>query len=311
PHRFARVSVEGGQFVAQYNNIEPITPFWNALYTLLYEQNYLKIYQKTNVSVTHRSEIRNGIYLIGALEYADRRQLQNATDFTFKDYTNKQFTSNIPVNAELPDASFTRNQALVASVTLQLRPGQKYINRPDEKWILGSKYPTFRINYTKGFSKILGSDVNFDRVSLNVSDELDLGLVGTTSYSVQVGTFLNFKQLWLMDYKHFAGNRVLYAGAFGGFQLLDYYRYSTRKSYLEGHFSHDFNGFIFNKIPLFRRLKWQEVVSANYLHTQQAKHYLELGVGVEHIFKILRIDFFTGFQSREKVGSGLRLGFGF
>ncbi|PSR55043.1 hypothetical protein AHMF7605_16795 [Adhaeribacter arboris] len=311
PHRFAHLALEGGQFVAQYNAAEPIAPFWNALYTLLYEQNYLKIYQRTNLSVTHRSEIRNGVYLVGALEYADRRQLQNATDFTFKDYTNKQFTSNIPVNAELPDASFTRNQALVGSVTLQLRPGQKYINRPDEKWVLGSKYPTFRLNYTKGFSKILGSDVNFDRVSLNVSDELDLGLVGTTNYSAQVGTFLNSKQLWLMDYKHFAGNRVLYAGGFGGFQLLDYYRYSTRMSYLEAHFTHDFNGFIFNKIPLFRRLKWQEVVTANYLHTQQTKHYLELGVGVEHIFKIVRVDFFTGFQSREKVGSGLRLGFGF
>ncbi|RDC66414.1 DUF5686 and carboxypeptidase regulatory-like domain-containing protein [Adhaeribacter pallidiroseus] len=311
PHRFAQVTAEAGHFVAQYNNNEPITPFWNALYTLLYEQNFLKIYQKTNLLVRHNLEIRNGIYLTTSLEYADRQQLQNATDFTFRDYTTKQFTSNIPVNAELADASFTRHQALVGSVTLQLRPGQQYINRPDEKWILGSKYPTFRLNYTKGFFKILGSDVNFDRVSLNISDELKLGLVGETDYSVQVGTFLNSKHLWLMDYKHFAGNRILYAGAFGGFQLLDYYRYSTRKGYLEAHFTHDFNGFIFNKIPLLRRLKWQEVGSANYLHTVKAGHYLELGFGVEHIFKILRVDFFTGFESREKVGSGLRLGFGF
>ncbi len=311
PHRFAQVSVNGGKFVAQYNNSEPIAPFWNALYTLLYEQNYLKIYQKTYLHASHSAEIRNGIYLTAALEYADRQQLQNATNFTFKDYNQKQFTSNVPVNAELPDAAFTRNQALVGSLTLRLRPGQRYINRPDEKWVLGSKYPTFRINYTKGFSKILGSDVNFDRVSFNISDEVQLGLVGTTSYSAQVGTFLNNKRLWLMDFKHFNGNRILYAGAFGGFQLLDYYRYSTANSYLEGHFSHDFNGFIFNKIPLFRKLKWQEVISANYLYTQQAKHYAELGVGVEHIFKILRVDFFTGFQSREKVGSGIRLGFGF
>ncbi|QNF32014.1 carboxypeptidase-like regulatory domain-containing protein [Adhaeribacter swui] len=310
PHRFAQITAEAGHFIAQYNNNDPIAPFWNTVYTLLYEQNFLKIYQKTNLLVRHNIEIQNGIYLTTSLEYADRQQLQNASDFTFKDYTNKQFTPNVPINAELTDASFSRKQALVGSVTLQLRPGQKYINRPDEKWIMGSKYPTFRINYTKGFSKILGSDVNFDRVSLNVSDELDLGLVGATSYSFQVGTFLNSKRLWLMDYKHFAGNRILYAGAFGGFQLLDYYRYSTQNSYLEGYFTHDFNGFIFNKIPLFRKLKWQEVVTLNYLHTPKAKHYLELGVGVEHIFKILRVDFFTGFQSREKVGSGLRLGFG-
>jgi hypothetical protein len=244
------------------------------------------------------------------LEYADRQPLQNATDFTFRDYERKQFTSNIPLNEELPNALFAKNQALVGTVTLQLRPGQKYINRPNEKWVLGSKYPTFRLNYTKGFARVLGSDVDFNRVSLNISDELNLGLVGTTHYAAQVGTFLNKNRLGLMDYKHFAGNRILYAGGFGGFQLLDYYRYSTRHSYLEGHFSHDFNGFIFNKIPLFRKLKWQEVISANYLYTDKARHYLELGVGVEHIFKILRVDFFTGFQQQEKVGSGLRIGFG-
>ena len=311
PLKFANFSVEAGQFVAQYNGNDPVSPFWNTFYTLLYEQNYLKLYQKTNLRIAHSSEIRNGIYLIGALEYADRQQLQNATDFTFKDYQSRQFTSNVPVNVELPDASFTRNQALVGTFTLQLRPGQQFINRPNEKWIIGSKYPTFRLNYTKGFSKLLDSDVDFDRVSLNISDELDLGLVGSTHYSVQVGAFLNSRRLWLMDYKHFNGNQILYAGAFGGFQLLDYYRYSTRTRYLEGHASHDFNGFIFNKIPLFRKLKWQEVISANYLYTPQAKHYLELGVGVEHIFKILRVDFFTGFQSQHKTGAGFRLGFGF
>lgn len=311
PLKLANISIDGGQFIAQYNGNDAISPFWNALYTLLYEQNYLKIYQKTNLSIAHSSEIRNGIYLTAALEYADRRQLQNATDFTFKDYDSKQFMANVPNTAELPDASFTRNQALVGSVTLQLRPGQQFINRPNEKWIIGSKYPTFRLNYTKGFSKLFGSDVDFDKIALNISDEVKLGLVGTANYSVQVGTYLNNNRMWLMDYKHFNGNRILYAGAFGGFQLLDYYRYSTNNSYLEGHASHDFNGFIFNKIPLFRKLKWQEVISANYLYTQQARHYVELGVGVEHIFKILRVDFFTGFQRSEKVGSGLRLGFGF
>ena len=114
-----------------------------------------------------------------------------------------------------------------------------------------------------------------------------------------------------MDYKHFGGNRTIYAGNFGGFQLLDYYRYSTAKAYLEAHFSHEFNGFIFNKIPLFRKLKWQEVVNLNYLRTEKSQNYLEVGVGVEHIFKILRVDFVTSFQSQEKVGSGIRIGIGF
>ncbi|MEJ7659162.1 MAG: DUF5686 family protein [Hymenobacter sp.] len=92
--------------------------------------------------------------------------------------------------------------------------------------------------------------------------------------------------LTFADYRHFSGNRTLLAANFEQFQLLDYYQYSTRASYIEGHFNHHFNGFIFNKIPLLRSLKWQEVVSVNYLHTAQIGQYLELGAGVEHIFKI-------------------------
>ena len=311
PFKFSNISGSFGRFVTQFNNNEPIAPFWNSLYTLAREQNFLKLYQRHYVAGSHRTELANGFFITSAFEYADRSPLSNVADYTLKDYNTRQFTSNTPVNAELADASFSRHQALLGSITLQYRPGQRYITRPTEKWVLPSKYPTFRLQYTKGISGILGSDVNYDRVVIGVNDRLVLGLVGNSSYSVQAGTFLSKRQLYFMDYKHFGGNRTIYAGGFGGFQLLDYYRYSTSNSYLEAHYSHEFNGFIFNKVPLFRRLKWQEVVTINYLRTQESNNYLELGVGIEHIFKILRVDFITSFQSKEKVGSGIRVGFGF
>jgi len=114
-----------------------------------------------------------------------------------------------------------------------------------------------------------------------------------------------------MDYRHFSGNQTILAANFSEFQLLDFYRYATNDSYLEGHFDHHFNGFILNKIPLLRRLKWQEVASLNYLHTATAGHYLELGVGIEHILKVIRVDFYTALQSGERLGTGIRTGYGF
>lgn len=42
-------------------------------------------------------------------------------------------------------------------------------------------------------------------------------------------------------------------------------------------------------VLLFRKLKWQEVTSLNYLHTAQAGHYVELGAGVEYIVKVLQV----------------------
>ncbi|WP_034256563.1 DUF5686 and carboxypeptidase regulatory-like domain-containing protein [Adhaeribacter aquaticus] len=311
PHKFGDISAEGGRFVSQFNPTDPISSTWNSLYTLLGEQNYMKLYQRNFASVTNRIEVVNGFFLSTGLEYADRLPLENAHDYKFKDFENRQFTSNFPVNAELNKTFFPRHQALIGTVTLQYRPGQKYIMRPEEKWRLESKSPTFRLNYTKGFSAIFGSDVNYDQLAFNISDRLDFKLLGRSNYSVQVGAFLNKKQLHFMDYKHFSGNRTVYAGNFGGFQLLNYYLYSTTNRYLEAHFSHEFNGFIINKIPLLRKLKWQEVATVNYLNTRHSNHYLEIGFGIEHIFKIFRVDFISSFQSKEKIGSGFRIGFGF
>ena len=63
--------------------------------------------------------------------------------------------------------------------------------------------------------------------------------------------------------------------------------------------------------PLLRRLKWQEVASLNYLTTPAAGHYLELGAGIEHVFKVMRVDFYTSLQSGRRAGTGIRVGIGF
>lgn len=310
PTKNGTFTLEGGRFVSQFNSANPIFTFWNSVYTLLAERNFMKLYEKRYARLEEKTEIVNGLNILGSVEYADRHELFNTTDFTFSDRATRTFTPNLPENAELPDASFGRNQALTLLVNLQWRPGQQYISRPNRKINLASKYPAFTLGYSKGI-KALGSDVDYDRLAILVNDEVDFGLFGSLNYWFTAGTFLNNKSMWLMDYRHFNGNRTVYAGGFGGFQLLDYYRYSTNNRYLEAHFSHHFNGFILNKLPFIRRGKLQEVLNINYLNTIESEHYLEVGVGLEHIFKILRADFYTGFQEGKRVRSGFRVGFGF
>ena len=71
--------------------------------------------------------------------------------------------------------------------------------------------------------------------------------------------------------------------------------------------THHFNGYFLSKIPLMRRLKWREVVSAKALAGRISQSnvnmmlfpsdlfalngvYAEAGIGVENIFKIFRVD---------------------
>ncbi|WP_299759018.1 DUF5686 and carboxypeptidase regulatory-like domain-containing protein [uncultured Pontibacter sp.] len=313
PIKNSTISVEGGRYVSQINYLDPISPFVNTLYTLFAERNYLKLYQRDFGQISYRSELWNGFRLNTSVNYAHRMPLQNTADFTFRDRGKDEpsrFTSNVPDNAELPGASFTPHQALTVTAALSIKPGMRYISRPDNKINLGSKYPTFTLSYRGGI-KAFGSDVKYNTAGLSISDDVSFGLLGRSKYSVLGATFWGKEGMRLMDYKHFNGNRTLVAGTYEGFQLLDYYRYSTNNRYLEAHYEHHFNGFIFNKIPLFRKLKWQEVVSLNYLNTQESRHYLELGLGIEHIFKVLRVDFVTSFQEGNKARTGVMVGFGF
>jgi hypothetical protein len=305
------VGFEGGRFVSQFNAAEPITPFVNTVYTLLLKENYEKLYQRDYLRLWHNRELVNGLSATFTVDYAQREMLFNTTDYVLRDRVSKVFTPNEPQNAELATTAFPRHEALTATVSLSYRPGAEYISHPDRKINLGSKWPTFNVNYRKGISNVLGSEVDYDFVSVGISDNLQLGLLGASEYSASVGTFWRKNQLYFMDFKHFSGNRTILSGDFSGFQLLDYYRYSTQKTYIEAHYSHHFNGFILNKVPLLRKLKWQEVGSVNYLHTSAAGHYLEVGVGLEHLFKVFRVDFVTGFQERQKVSSGIRIGYGF
>ena len=95
------------------------------------------------------------------------------------------------------------------------------------------------------------------------------------------------------------------------FELLPFYVFSTSQSFLEAHYEHHFNEFIFNKIPLIKKLNFQAVASVNYLTNQTIGNYVELGAGIEHILKFMRVDYYWAFRNSEFVTSGLRIGVGF
>ena len=312
PAKRRLVGLIAGRTVENFDKGSQLTPLINTVYTLLANYNYAKLYRRDGLELSYLSEALNGLTLRATAGYFDRHELYNTTDRLLRNSTERLFTSNLPVSEELPSTGFGRSQVLTMSLSADFRPGQRYINRPDGKFNLGSKWPTFNVQGRLAVPSVLGSDVRYLLLQAGVRHSLALGLLGASAFRVSVGGFVGQQAgMTFMDYRHFAGNQTILTGNFSNFQLLDYYRFSTNNSYVEAHYDHHFNGFIFNKVPLFRKLKWQEVASLNYLHTAQAGHYVELGAGVEHILKVLRVDFYTALQSGQRLGTGLRVGYGF
>ncbi|MBW8051448.1 MAG: carboxypeptidase-like regulatory domain-containing protein [Cytophagales bacterium] len=316
PKRFAYISTEFGRFVTQFNAYEPISPFVNSLYSLFNEQNFLKIYEKSFAKIKYRTEIANGLLLNTSLEYAERKPLVNTTSYTWVDYDDREYTPNI-LAGDSAAIQFRQHNNLQLNISIRIRLKQKYYSLPDQKIIIGSKYPTLTINYKKGKSggKVppLGGfrGAWFDYLSLLVRDNFSLKLLGSGYWNVSAGTFLNENKVEFIDYKHFMGNQTIFSTMDQDhFYLLDYYKFSTTGFFVEGHYEHHFNGFVLNKFPLLRRTKFQAVASLNYLYTGLSKNYVEIGIGIEHILKIGRVDLVSSFQQGE-TKAGVRIGIGF
>ncbi|TAE18340.1 MAG: carboxypeptidase-like regulatory domain-containing protein [Bacteroidetes bacterium] len=311
PKKWQYVSMAGGQYVEQLARQPFIPPFPNTAYSLLTEQNFLKIYEKTFLQVGYGHRIVKGLRINASAEWNERRPLQNNSSYKWIDVKNRDFTANAPENVELASTAFEKHQALIVGAVLTINVGEKYAVYPEYTYTLESKYPTIRLNYRKGLAWA-GSDVRYDFLFLQLNDTWSFGMVGESEWEVEVGKFLNSEKMQFIDYRHFWGNRTLFGRQdIRQYHLLDYYGYSTREQYLKAHYEHHFNGFFLNGIPLIRRLKWQEVVGVNFLHTPTVGQYWELGIGIEHIFKVLRVDWVTAFQSEKRVSTGFRLGFGF
>ena len=88
--------------------------------------------------------------------------------------------------------------------------------------------------------------------------------------------------------------------------MMNYYEFVSDK-YVSLLAEHHFDGFFFNRIPLFRKLKWREVVSTKGLIgrvsdknrnlmqfpeglSELTVPYVEASAGIENIFKLFRID---------------------
>lgn len=310
----AGISISGGSGILQFNQ-NGISPLVNTFYSLLLEQNFLKIYEQQYLSIKAGQELINGLHLDIESKYSIRKKLSNSSNaISWVDIENEVFTANnFPFMEEL-----ATNIPTKFSIEIQLKYaiGQTYILEPDNKFILGNKYPTLTFNWEKAISGIAASAVNYDLLRLKMDDEIKLALAGNISLNAGVGIMLSSDKLTTADLIHFSGNQtnVQRIGNEGYF-LLPYYFASTDGSYFESHVQWHTEGFLFRQLPVFKQLKLEPVFSVNYLTNNIVSNYFEIAAGIEHLFKIIRVDFaYTPFKFDAiypTPNANILIGFGF
>jgi hypothetical protein len=242
------------------------------------------LYLNQGIGVGHGLEIANGLFFYSDIDAAFRRSLSG--------YKKGNLIDSISLGGLLDSntnrvIAFEPYNAFYGMLRLEYTPHQRYIREPKEKVILGSSWPTFYILWKKGISGIFNSKVNFDYTELGIKQSIKIGTLGTSSYTLKTGSFFNTKDLRLVDYKRERrGDPVFFSNPNEAFQSLDS-TFPVFKRFYEGHYVHEFNGALLNKIPLFKKIGLREIAGAGFLLAPERNNlrYAEIFTGVERVFK--------------------------
>lgn len=176
-----------------------------------------------------------------------------------------------------------------------------------------SKWPIVQVGYARGL-RWLGGDLTYDKLSFYLYQRLNMGMLGVSRYELDAGKV--FGEVPYPILKNHLGNETLFYTS-AAFNTMNFNEFASDQ-FVSLRYRHFFEGFLLNKIPGIKKLKWRAVANANVLfgsvqdknisnvpnedpegnpletfgRLDPQKPYVELGYGIENIFKFFRVDFF-------------------
>lgn len=220
--------------------------------------------------------------------------------------THKNFT---PLRNLLPADSFVSklgsNPLTNFEISLRLRFAylERFLESHFYRTSLGSPYPVGEINITRGFKNVLGSSHSYSKLFASVSDNMKIPPLGSISWNVYAGKTFGTLPYTMLDIA--PGNELYYYNSYA-FNLMNRWEY-LHDRYAGFKVEHIIGNGIFRLFPKLRfRQLWTakglvgklsdentalNFRSGNSFQTLNGKPYLELGTGIDNIFRLLRIDF--------------------
>ena len=221
--------------------------------------------------------------------------------------------------------------------SIKYTPKRKTIGYGVERTEVSDDYSTLFLNYSRGIKGVFNSDFDYQKLQLYYKQPFLLGGFGRTFTTFEAGKTFGEVPLGLLNVV--PGNQS-YFNIENTYALLDFYEFVT-DTYASVHIEHNFNGRLFSKLPLFRKLNLREVVGfkavwgsisdqnimmnipslsnlpfssleSNVIAPEDV--YYEYSAGVGNIFKVFRIDFIWRGSYRDVPNAnnfGIKGSFGF
>jgi hypothetical protein len=168
---------------------------------------------------------------------------------------------------------------------------------------LGSNYPVGEINISKGIAGVLRSSYNYTKISASVADYLNIPPFGNIFWLIYGGKTFGTLPYVLLDIA--PGNELYYYNKYA-FNMMNRWEF-IHDEYAGLNIEHNIGNGIFRLFPKLRfrqfwtaKTLWGSLSPANKalnfkqghnFQTLDGKTYLEVGTGIDNIFRVFRIDF--------------------
>ena len=199
---------------------------------------------------------------------------------------------------------------------LRFAPNEKFYQGMNYRTPIITKYPIFQLTYTQGIKDLFNSDYNYGKLTFNFFKRIHLAPLGFTNFEVEAGKVFSGGIPFPLLYVHRANQTYSYQ--LRSYNLMNFLEFISDQ-YVAVYAEHHFYGFFFNKIPLFKRLKWREIITFKGIYggvsdennpektsglmlfptdvngnpttfILKTKPYMEASVGIGNIFKFFRVD---------------------
>ncbi len=173
-------------------------------------------------------------------------------------------------------------------IRVEWTPRLYYYMNGKRKINLRSFYPTFSVDYERGFKGVFKSTGEYERIEFDLQHRIRLGLMRNICYRFGCGAFTNQNELYFVDFVNFSRRNlpVGWNDEIGGvFQLLDGRWYNSSRRYVRGHFTYEAPFLALRHLMKYTRYVQNERIYVSALSMPHLHPYMEVGYGVgTHIF---------------------------
>ncbi len=251
----------------------------------------------TNQRFTFQREFFKGFLVTSSL---NRSQFDPLFDFYYYEQGSKALKTNFQATEIRTGVRYGRDEIIL-------------INDNTRASLGSNKWPIVEMNFAKGFPS-LGSSLDYTKLNFYLYHRINLGLFGVGRYEVDAGKIWGEVPYPILE-NHLGNETLFYTTA--AFNTMNFNEFASDR-FVSLRYRQSFEGFLFNSIPKVKKLKWRLVGNANVLMGSVSDQnilnipvttpngsvldsfgrldpkvpYLELGYGIENIFRFFRVDFF-------------------